>query len=120
MTSMIEMGKRMYHMFATFVPADLFPEFYADLVASEPDITYDVGGKIVRITEVPYDKVTRWTRRAWLGDVQGAYVYLLYNEELYLTHHLGDGYQFVPLDEVWDMGVTPVEPISDDILAEML
>lgn len=121
MTRMKEIGQQIGQSFATFVPAKMFPEFYTDLVASEPDTRFDLHGRMVDLPDAPYEDVARRRICTVREGVEGAYVYFFRGDELFLADSLVFGYQYVPLDEVWDMNVTlPAEPISDDVLAEIL
>jgi len=120
MTSMMEMERQTHGMFATFVPRELFAEFYADLSACEPDIVFKRDGKRVKLAEVPCDFMMRRSMSTYRGDMRGFYVYVLFGCELFLADFLGSRYQYVELDEVWQGDVVPIDSISDDVLAEML
>lgn len=120
MTSMMEMRRQMNGMFATFVPRELFAEFYEDLIACEPDIVFERNGKYVKLAEVPCDFVMQSGTTACRDDMRGFYVYVLFGRELFLAGYLGNGYQYVELDEVWQRDALSIDSISDDVLAEML
>lgn len=120
MTSMMTTARQTHNMFATFVPVELFAEFYADLCENEPGLVFDTDGKHFGISELPYKFVIRSTPSTLRDGIRGYYAYVLFGREFFLTNHLGSGYQYVELDEVWQRDVIPIESIGADVLAEIL
>lgn len=121
MTRMAEVRRELNCSYCVFVPDDEWDEFFNDLITSEPDLYFHNVPGMQKIAETSLANINCHRRRVRINDAFGAFVYLLWGNELLCTSHKSADYQLIDLDRVWDQEPdSTLDAIDETVLLSMI
>lgn len=121
MTRMAEVRRELNCSYCVFVPDDEWDAFFDDLIISEPNLFFHKETRKQRITETSLADINCHRRRTRVNGTLGAFVYLLWGNELLCTSHKSADYQLIDLDRVWYRDTdSTCETIDETVLLSMI
>jgi len=101
MTRMAEVRRELNCSYCVFVPDDEWDAFFDDLITSEPNLFFHNVARTQKMIETPRADIDRYKGCVKINGTLGAFVYLLFGNELLCASHKAADYQLVDLDRVW-------------------
>lgn len=101
MTRMAEVRRELGESYVIFVPDSEWNAFFDDLIVSEPDLGCHRLVRLHQLGEIPRAYINENRRKALRNDEWGAYLYLLYGNELFFSQFHEHSYPLVDLCTVW-------------------